>query len=130
MLDYFIQHILKLNYMDSILDKNAKYVFVIAVYLGIIAFLYGLTTIGIISIGSFIMATILILVLYFVFKKKFNKRIKTLKTENQKLQNIDVMSKICKNNQNEYCQQYNEKKDIYQKEIAKIYEEYNNSLSQ
>lgn len=130
MLEYFIQHILKLNYMDDILEKGDKYVFVIALYLGIIALLYGLTTIGVISIGSFIMSSILILVLYFVFKKKFNKRIKSLKSENKKLKNIDVMSKICKNNQNEYCQQYNKKKDIFEKEIEKIYDDYNNSLSQ
>tara|TARA_Y100000389_G_scaffold204441_2_gene256969 strand:+ start:1083 stop:1430 length:348 start_codon:yes stop_codon:yes gene_type:complete len=115
--------------MDSILDKNGKYIFIVALYLGIIAFLYGLTTIGVISIGSFILACILILVLYFVFKKKYNKTIKKLRKENTQLKNIDVMSKICKNNQNKYCDSYNKKKDIFEKEIAKLYDEYNNSIS-
>ena len=128
-IDYLIKYIIKTDYLDQLLNSNEKYIFVLACYLGFIALLYGLTEVGIISIGSFILGAILTLGLYFIFKKQLNKTIKRLRKENDTLKINDEMGEICKGAQNEFCDRYNKKLSQYKQDVNGIYKDYNKAFS-
>ena len=114
--------------MKGIYNYNEKYVFVLVAYLGVVALLYGLTEIGVISIGSFLLCSVMILALYFIFKKMFNKTIKKLRKENDNLNTEKGMRNICKNNDNEFCKRYRKKREQYYKDVNTIYNDYNKSI--
>ena len=126
-LDYMVSHIIKMSHLDNIFNLTEKKIFLIVAYLGFLALMYGLTEIGVISIGSFLLCGILVFILYFIFKKQFNKTIKRLRSENSDLIRDDMMNKICKNANNEFCDRYKKKRDKYRKDIGEIYDDYNNS---
>jgi hypothetical protein len=117
-----------MNHLDSVLSLNEKHFFLLAAYLGFLALLYGLTELGIISIGSFILCGSIVLILYFIFKKQFNKTIQKLRSENDDLIKDDTMNKICKSANNEFCKRYKKKRDDYRKDISVIYTDYEKSL--
>ena len=126
--EFIIKNIMKESHLDLIFNYNEKYVFVLVAYLGVVALLYGLTEIGVISIGSFLLCSVMILALYFIFKKMFNKTIKKLRKENDNLNTEKGMRNICKNNDNEFCKRYRKKREQYYKDVNTIYNDYNKSI--
>ena len=128
MLDYLIKYVFQLKHLEAVLSTNETHIFIIACYIGLMAALYAMTELGIISIGSFIFSAVLILILYFIFKKQFNGVIKKLRNENDILKIKDTMNKICENNNNKYCKRYMKRREEYMKDIDKIYNEYNKNI--